>query len=332
MIKILSIILIIVLPQLVLGQNNIIDVNSNKFVDWAVSGTINRGYINISDTSIVDTQTSLNTASGGNLDSCFGKPSQNMQTVSLGDSGYATLSFNLPIVNGDGDDFAVFENGFFYPTNQDTLGFFELAFVEVSSDGINFVRFPSESKTQFQTQIGTYETIHKSDIYNLASACGLGYGTAFDLNDITDSNNIDINNITHIRVVDAIGCIQDDFCTYDSFGNKINDPWPTAFATGGFDLAGIGVIHNTENLNVNSISKNIDFKIYPNPASDFVTVTSLKLQVENYSIIDITGNVLKQFRIQNSEFKISIEDLPKGIYFIKVSSNKETITKRFIKL
>ncbi len=331
MIKILSIILIIVLPQLVLGQNNIIDVNSNKFVDWAVSGTINRGYVNISDTSIVDTQTNLNTASGGNLDSCFGKPSQNMPTVSLGDSGYATLSFNLPIVNGDGNDFAVFENGFFYPTNQDTLGFFELAFVEVSSNGINFVRFPSESKTQFQTQVGTYETIHKSDVYNLASACGLGYGIAFDLNDIADSNNIDINNITHIRVVDAIGCIQSDFCTYDSYGNKINDPWPTAFATGGFDLSGIGVIHNTENLNVNSVSKSIDFNIYPNPASTYVRVTSLKFQATSCLVVDVYGNILKQFRIQNSEFKISIEDLPKGIYFIKVSNNKETITKRFIK-
>src|SRR3954451_22815791 len=51
--------------------------------------------------------------------------------VSLGDGGWLTMNFAQPITNGTGADFVVFENGF-----SDT--FLELAFVEVSSDGVNF--------------------------------------------------------------------------------------------------------------------------------------------------------------------------------------------------
>ena len=60
--------------------------------------------------------------------------------VSLGKGGSITLSFDPPVSNGDGWDFAVFENGF-----EDT--FLELAYVEVSSDGVVFVRFDNASLT-----------------------------------------------------------------------------------------------------------------------------------------------------------------------------------------
>jgi hypothetical protein len=59
----------------------------------------------------------------------------NLDIVSLGDSGVATLTFSSPIANGLGPDFVVFENGFLDPAN-DSFAFLELAFVEVSSDGV----------------------------------------------------------------------------------------------------------------------------------------------------------------------------------------------------
>ena len=66
-----------------------------------------------------------------------GLPSTSPTTVvSLGDGGSITLTFAHPLSDGTGPDLAVFENAF-----NDT--FLELAFVEVSSDGANFVRFPA---------------------------------------------------------------------------------------------------------------------------------------------------------------------------------------------
>ncbi|MCL4720590.1 MAG: PEP-CTERM sorting domain-containing protein, partial [Gammaproteobacteria bacterium] len=58
--------------------------------------------------------------------------------VSLGNGGSITLGFAVPIADGPGPDFLVFENSF-------SDGFLELAWVEVSSDGSNFFRFPAFS-------------------------------------------------------------------------------------------------------------------------------------------------------------------------------------------
>ena len=56
---------------------------------------------------------------------------------------------------------------------------------------------------------------------------------------------LDIQRITHVKVIDVVGSIDPDYASHDSHGNKVNDPWPTPFHTGGFDLDAIGVIHAT---------------------------------------------------------------------------------------
>ena len=44
----------------------------------------------------------------------------------------------------------------------------KLAFVEVSSDGVNFFRFPSVSLTQTTTQVGSYGQLDPTNLYDLA--------------------------------------------------------------------------------------------------------------------------------------------------------------------
>ncbi|NJR42585.1 MAG: PEP-CTERM sorting domain-containing protein, partial [Akkermansiaceae bacterium] len=59
--------------------------------------------------------------------------------VCMGNGGRITMYFPLPIRDGVGADFAVFENAI-------APGFLEMAFVEVSSDGVNFFRFSNRSQ------------------------------------------------------------------------------------------------------------------------------------------------------------------------------------------
>src|SRR5262245_4587556 len=56
-------------------------------------------------------------------------------------SGRITLSFDVPIMNGPSWDVLVFENAAALFTPPFVFG--ELAYVEVSSNGIDFARFPS---------------------------------------------------------------------------------------------------------------------------------------------------------------------------------------------
>jgi hypothetical protein len=164
------------------------------------------------------------------------------ETVSLGDGGSITLTFASPIRDGEGWDFAVFENGF---PHYGSIHFCELAFVEVSSDGMNFFRFQAVSLTPTGVQLGPFEGMDPTNIHNLAGRDPLGWGTPFDLADLAASAAanaaLDLNAITHVRLVDVTGSIDPAHASVDSQGNLINDPWPTPFNTGGFDLDAVAV-------------------------------------------------------------------------------------------
>jgi len=197
------------------------------FLNWASDCKVARGYQNIAAKT---TLASYGTASNG-----IGKADN--AVVSLGDAGSAVMTFNKAITNGSGSDFAVFENGF-------SGTFLELAFVEVSSDGQNYFRFDAVSETPTSTQLGSFGTIDPTCLNNFAGKYQVYYGTPFDLNELAGKSPLlDVNNVTHVRIVDAVGSITPGYSTYDSRGNMVNDPWPTAFASGGFDLDAVGVIH-----------------------------------------------------------------------------------------
>jgi hypothetical protein len=205
--------------------------DDSRFVEWAAGISVSRGPMEIDDSS-------LGAASYGAPEDAVGKvKGVNTKVVSLGDGGSATLTFSNPIANGPGFDFAVFENA-------DPEAYLELAFVEVSSNGTDFFRFPSISSTPTSSQVGGFGTLDPTDIYNLAGKYKLNYGTPFDLSELAGASSLlNVNAVTHVRVVDVVGCTQDAYASRDSQGNAVNDPWPTPFASGGFDLAGVGVIN-----------------------------------------------------------------------------------------
>jgi hypothetical protein len=153
------------------------------------------------------------------------------EIVCLGNRGSITLFFPHPICDGPGADFAVFENGI-------SDYFLELAFVEVSSDGVNYVRFPATSLTP--DALGPYdpEGMDATDLDGLAGKFRLGFGTPFDLRALPVITGFDPQQVRFVRLVDIVG----DGATKDASGRPIYDPTPT-IGSGGFDLDGIGVIH-----------------------------------------------------------------------------------------
>ena len=160
--------------------------------------------------------------------------------LSLGDGGSLTLTFARPITDGAGADFAVFENGF----ASGALVFAELAFVEVSSNGSDFFRFPAVSCTATGVQVGAYGAVDPKNLRNLAGKHPAGWGTPFDLAELAAvSPLLDVRRVTHVRLVDVVGSVTGAIGSRDSLGNLVNDPFPTQFQTGGFDADAVGVMN-----------------------------------------------------------------------------------------
>ncbi|MFN4259847.1 MAG: PEP-CTERM sorting domain-containing protein [Gemmataceae bacterium] len=213
-----------------------IPANDPAFVGWATGvAELVRGPQDIANPASP-------LASFGSAANALGAPGGTFDVVSLGDGGWITLTFASPIYNGPGPDFAVFENGFGF----NGLIFGELAFVEVSSNGVDFFRFPSVSLTQTATQLSNADGIDPTAIHNLAGKFPAREGTPFDLQDLVGvSPLLDVHAITHVRIIDVVGSLDPQYRRLDSQGNPINDPWPTDFASSGFDLDAVGVIHQT---------------------------------------------------------------------------------------
>lgn len=225
--------------------------------------------------------------------------------VSLGDvntdispstpPGEITLDFSDPcdvISDKGGYDFAVFENGFVVNETDTSMGsvagqmFAELAYVEVSTDGINFVRFPSVSLTPHRT--GEQGTVEVSNVYNLAGKHTNGVenctGTPFDLSELSGdplvlSGQVDLDNIKYIRLVDIPGSgyyfdhantagytdpnTGPEYKIYEN-DHPVYDGWLTK-TSGGFDLEAVGVLNEQQfsaDINLDGLVDMTDFVLF----------------------------------------------------------------------
>ena len=275
-----------------------IAADSPLFVDWGQDCTTARGPLDIADPNGATAGAGFAEAGNGAADN---------MTVSLGDGGTATLFFEPAVRDGEGADFAVFENGFGSPEGD----FLELAFVEVSSDGENFVRFPAVSLTNNAEGIGSFGTLEAAKIHNLAGKYYGGFGVPFDLAELADSAFLDVQNVTHVRLVDVIGTNNPEFATFDVEGNIIIDPYPTAFPSGGFDLDAVGVIHAANGVSIKEIIGNEEVNIFPNPAraGEMIFVENAK---EKITLSDTAGNIL----LRTTDTRFLLPDLSAGIYFL----------------
>ena len=303
---------------------NAIHKDSSIIVSWAVSAHVERGYINIADTSLTYSEggTTSNKAFHGVPQNALGPADGNF--VSLGDGGYAILQFEIAIKNGPGPDFAVFENAIFSPPTQTNTAFIELAFVELSTNGIDWERFPAVSNCQYEQQNGSFSSVDRNLFHNFAGIYPVFFGVPFDIDDLPGLT-VDKNNINLVKIIDAIGNINPEYATYDANGNIVNDAWPTPFATCGFDLDAVGVIHISQN---NTLALKSEPKIYPNPAKSQISISGI--EVADYTIMDNSGKVLIAEKEYTSEKSICISKLGAGLYIIKILSEQKTFTKKLI--
>jgi hypothetical protein len=169
---------------------------------------------------------------------------------SLGVGGSLTLGFDVAGADGPGADLLVFENAF--TTGDPTRSFAEVAFVEVSSNGTTFARFPARylgpdvDPGAFGTvAIGGYDNLAGSTPVLAGTAPGtdpfdvvLAGGDAFDLADLRThpdvvAGRVDLGAIRAVRLVDVRSGVD-----RDARGIAIRDA-----GGGSADIDAVAVLH-----------------------------------------------------------------------------------------
>lgn len=305
-------------PQALQAGSNAIHKDSSIFQFWGKDCAIQRGWMDIADTSLgpvnygADSMV-LNQADGF--------------VVSLGDGGTATFYFSNPIVNGPGPDFAIFENGFLDPSDS-LMSYMELAEVAVSNDGVHYHSFPTRFEGDTINQIaGTGQYSNCETVNNLAGKYFLNYGTPFDLDAFLPLSSLNLNNIRYVRIRDIVGSLDPKWCTRDSSGFKINDPYPTPFPTGGFDLDALGVIHALYPLSLHEQVASTHGMVYPNPCIHQVHI-NLKPDDLEIKLFTLQQQLVLHRANTNT---VNVEALPPGSYVLWIRNGTTIFTERLLK-
>ncbi len=105
----------------------------------------------------------------------------------------------------------------------------------------------------------------------------------------------------------------DDACTYYDFGETHDY-----------------TVNITGEVNIENISENIN--IYPNPASNFVTIETNNI-IENIYIYNTVGQIVGNSKFQNfktSKVEINVSDLQSGIYFLNIKTENGNFVEKLI--
>lgn len=106
-------------------------------------------------------------------------------------------------------------------------------------------------------------------------------------------------------------------CVFD----PVNCIWPTNIDTGN---------------SIPFLLSNKEINMYPNPTTDVVTLKWLQLPTEkliNLSIVDMTGRVQQTMEVspRRYEMEVSMEQLPKGLYMLKLANEDIFYVEKLIK-
>ncbi len=70
------------------------------------------------------------------------------------------------------------------------------------------------------------------------------------------------------------------------------------------------------------------FELFPNPASNFLNVNMESEGAGKLFLIDLTGKVIREEFLEPGLQYIDISEIPKGLYIIKVQSDKVVYSEK----
>lgn len=234
-------------------------------------------------------------------------------------NNYTTTITNLiPNTNYQVRAFAKTENATYYDTIRTfTTLYPSIVLGEVITQGVTNVNDTSVSLNGTLVSLGNAMSNIK---------IGFVYSSNIDLN--IGENNIDTVQIQYYEGISTFSkkitnLIPQTYYYYKAF--IINDAGISYGEIGGFWF---------DHLGLNDLDGIFNFiSLYPNPANDKVKLEIKGLKkAANIIVYDINGREVKQYNMSSEqrELEIDVNSLAKGVYEIKIISDKSCATKKLI--
>lgn len=84
-------------------------------------------------------------------------------------------------------------------------------------------------------------------------------------------------------------------------------------------------------IGLEEIKNEINLSIYPNPTTNHVWISLSRFENSSYEIYNIQGKLIKtSTKLYTPQTRIDLSNIPKGVYLIKVRSEKNTIIEKLI--
>jgi hypothetical protein len=87
---------------------------------------------------------------------------------------------------------------------------------------------------------------------------------------------------------------------------------------------------NLLNTEENQLS-DVSLKVYPNPATNMLHITSDTQQFNTVEIVDLNGRLIKSLEVADNNLTTDIQDLKPGLYILNISNAETTVSRKFIK-
>ncbi|MEY5048715.1 MAG: hypothetical protein RLZZ175_2074 [Bacteroidota bacterium] len=208
------------------------------------------------------------------------------------------------------------------------------------TDGTNWMVQPSETKDSVEFNVDA--NLNGVTIFTIVSnTCGKDTSTAMVFVNVVDTAVALQNGVITANVANqTYQWINVDTKTkIDGETNRSYLPTKTgtyavvitqSFGKGGLcsDTSGYRYVEVVATGLENSIVSN--FSIYPNPATDNVTVSLTESVSGTVSIVDLHGNVVATKSISGNTSNISTAELASGVYVVKINSDKGIAVKQLV--
>ncbi len=122
--------------------------------------------------------------------------------------------------------------------------------------------------------------------------------------------------------------------TTGSFGGTVDfDPGPGVVNSNCASLSIFNIFVHKMNQVITGYSEHQvmnDIGLYPNPTNSIVTLSGIEKE-STIEIFNVLGEKIISIQCQNTSVDLNLSELANGIYFVKVGSEKGTLTKRIVK-